>query len=71
MVPLTVSTDPVYSQGFSTDNAGGWKGTGREDLVDSNICDTYMSCACMAASIAMVICAHSPHLIEPLHKGSP
>ena len=28
-------------------------------------------CACMAASVAMVIYAHSPHLNEPLHGGSP
>ena len=40
MVPSTVSTDPVYSQGFSTDNAGGWEGAGWGDLVDSNIHDT-------------------------------
>ena len=31
----------------------------------------YMSCACMATSVAMVIYAHSPHLNEPLHGGSP
>ena len=30
-----------------------------------------MSCACMAASVAMVIYAHSPHPTEPLHGGSP
>ena len=30
-----------------------------------------VSCACMAASVAMVIYAHSPHLNEPLHGGSP
>ena len=29
-----------------------------------------MSCACMAASVAMVIYAHSPHLNEPLCGGS-
>ena len=31
----------------------------------------HMSCTCMAASVAMVICAHSPHPIEPLCRGSP
>ena len=31
---------------------------------------TYMSYACMAASVAMVIYAHSPRLHEPLHGGS-
>ena len=30
-----------------------------------------VSCACMATSVAMVICAHSPRLIEPLPRGSP
>ena len=30
-----------------------------------------VSCACTAASVAMVICAHLPHLIEPLSRGSP
>ena len=30
-----------------------------------------MSCACRAASVAMVIYAHSPRLNEPLHGGSP
>ena len=30
-----------------------------------------MSCACTAASVAMVICAHSTCLIEPLRRGSP
>ena len=30
-----------------------------------------MSCTCMAASVAMVICARSPRLIEPLCRGSP
>ena len=28
-------------------------------------------CICMVASMAMVICAHSPCLIEPLPRGSP
>ena len=31
----------------------------------------HMSCACTAASVAMVIYAHSPHLNEPLCGGSP
>ena len=30
-----------------------------------------VSCTCMAASVAMVICTCQPHLIEPLHRGSP
>ena len=30
-----------------------------------------MSCACMAASVSMVIYAHSNCLNEPLHGGSP
>ena len=30
-----------------------------------------MLCACMAASVAMVIYAHPPHLNKPLHGGSP
>ena len=29
-----------------------------------------VSCTCMATSVAMVICACSPHLMEPLHRGS-
>ena len=29
-----------------------------------------MSCACMAASVAMVIYAHSPRLNKPPHGGS-
>ena len=31
----------------------------------------FMSCACMATSVAMVIYAHSTHLNEPLNGGSP
>ena len=30
-----------------------------------------VSCACTAASVAMVIYAHSPCLNEPLRRGSP
>ena len=30
-----------------------------------------VSCACMAASVAMVIYAYSPCLNEPFHGGSP
>ena len=30
-----------------------------------------VSCACTATSVAMVICAHSPRLIEPLCRDSP
>ena len=29
-----------------------------------------VSCTCMAASVAMVIYAHLPHLNKPLHGGS-
>ena len=32
---------------------------------------SYMSCTCMAASVAIVIYTHSPYLNEPLCGGSP
>ena len=31
----------------------------------------YMLCACTAASVAMVIYSHLPHLTKPLRGGSP
>ena len=40
-------------------------------IIRITINSKYMSCACTAASVAMVIYAHSPHLNEPLHGGSP